>query len=378
MRLVFICGCLEHGADGVGDYTRILALQLSTLGHDIFCIAINDQFVDVQNCSANYEFCQSNNQVQVYRFSRKTGWIAKIKKIRKLLKKVQPDWVSLQYVPFSFSPKGIPLKFTALSCLLKGSWKWHIMFHELWVNSAGNMKRKILSESQILLVKAIAKFLRPSTIHTSLHHYVSLLSQIGLEASILPLHSNISVVDCNEPKPIGTESWHFVFFGSFDNQWHEEPLLSLIEAARIGGGIKECIFSKLGRSTAVGREIWERLSSLKTRRLYPSFRFSDCGELSEPELSSHFLHASFGISMAPIQWINKSSSVAAMLEHGLPVIVPVFNTTIDIPPPETFPFAQRLLLVDSQLPLNMQRATKFNTENTVRKNAKTLLALLQE
>jgi hypothetical protein len=252
------------------------------------------------------------------------------------------------------------------------------MFHELWVNATESMKIRILSEFQRFLVQAIAKLLRPSIIHTSIHHYVSLLSQIGLEASILPLHSNICVLNCIEQEPIEAASWHFVFFGSFDKQWQEEPILSLIEDARLSGGFKECIFYKLGRQSAFGHVIWERLSSLKTRRIYPSFRFLDCGELSESQLSSYLLRASFGISMAPIQWIGKSSSVAAMLEHGLPVIVPNFHTTIDTPPLESLPYAQRLLFVDSQLPLNMQRATKFDVECIVHKNANTLLTLLQD
>ena len=34
MKIVFICGCLEPGKDGVGDYTRRLSAELIDHGVD--------------------------------------------------------------------------------------------------------------------------------------------------------------------------------------------------------------------------------------------------------------------------------------------------------------------------------------------------------
>ena len=45
------------------------------------------------------------------------------------------------------------------------------------------------------------------------------------------------------------------------------------------------------------------------------------GEQSVEKISQFFLSTDFGISSTPLSLIGKSASVAAMLDHGLPVIV---------------------------------------------------------
>ena len=45
MKICFICGSLEPGKDGVGDYSRRLAGELIRLGHQASIISINDSFV---------------------------------------------------------------------------------------------------------------------------------------------------------------------------------------------------------------------------------------------------------------------------------------------------------------------------------------------
>ena len=45
MKLIFICGSLEPGRDGVGDYTRRLAGELIRQGHQIAIIALNYKII---------------------------------------------------------------------------------------------------------------------------------------------------------------------------------------------------------------------------------------------------------------------------------------------------------------------------------------------
>ena len=62
MRIVFICGTLQAGSDGVADYTLRLARELSLHTIDCFFLSLHDRFVpaDVliddtnKNCTA---FC---------------------------------------------------------------------------------------------------------------------------------------------------------------------------------------------------------------------------------------------------------------------------------------------------------------------------------
>jgi hypothetical protein len=49
--------------------------------------------------------------------------------------------------------------------------------------------------------------------------------------------------------------------------------------------------------------------------------FLDKGELPTVLISSYLQSADFGIATSPLSLIQKSGSVAAMLEHGLPVVV---------------------------------------------------------
>lgn len=49
MNILFICGSIEMGKDGVGDYTRRLAGEFIRLGHKASIVAINDRFVKKLN-----------------------------------------------------------------------------------------------------------------------------------------------------------------------------------------------------------------------------------------------------------------------------------------------------------------------------------------
>src|ERR1022692_2576923 len=44
-----------------------------------------------------------------------------------------PNWVSLQFVPFGFHPKGLPFGLPRHLMSIIGSRPLHWMFHELWV-----------------------------------------------------------------------------------------------------------------------------------------------------------------------------------------------------------------------------------------------------
>jgi hypothetical protein len=47
MKIVFVCGSVEIGRDGVGDYTRQLGLELLNQGHEVRIIGINDKVSSV-------------------------------------------------------------------------------------------------------------------------------------------------------------------------------------------------------------------------------------------------------------------------------------------------------------------------------------------
>jgi len=376
VKIIFLCGSLEEGRDGVGDYTRTLASAMAKSGHSILCVALNDPYISQKVCHVNLHFTNFTSIPSAIRYSNVSTWSSKIDSLNNLTKIFQPDWVSLQYVPYSFSRFGIPIRFIFNLVKLKATWKWHIMFHELWRSGHENIKAFIISLLQKILVKSFAMFLQSSIVHTSIDHYVSLLRGINISASILPIHSNISVPQKRVPDKINSLRWIFIFFGSFDSKWQSEPLFKYIDEARESAGISECIFWRVGRSSLLGNYIWTQISCAEARLRYPAFRFIEHGEQSEASVSRLLLKASFGISMAPLQWIGKSGSVAAMIAHGLPVIVPTYSVSIEAPPLESIFFWKNMLSIDPLLPARLQKAAKFSLFNSVDQTASLLASSL--
>jgi hypothetical protein len=56
-------------------------------------------------------------------------------------------------------------------------------------------------------------------------------------------------------------------------------------------------------------------------RYNAEIQFQRFGEQSFENISQFFLSVDFGVATTPLSLIGKSSTVAAMLDHGLPVIV---------------------------------------------------------
>ena len=376
MKLIYLCGSLEEGRDGVGDYTRTLAVQMNKLGHSVCCISIHDSFTSEGECNSVISQPYLLEMVRIYRFSQRTDWYTRLRTIRRILQTFKPDWASLQYVPYSFGQNGIPLQFTSLCSLLRGPWKWHFMFHELWIDGGNSLKKSTISNSQKFLIRATERILQPSITTTTINRYASMLAEANIYSRILRLHSNISVPSNGKPLPIRKDSWIFLFFGSLDHKWPTEPFFSYIESARCSSGAKQCIFLKLGRSSENSKTIWNNISKNDNKRMYPAFSFVDIGEKCEAEVSDWLMKSSFGISMAPLQWIGKSGSVAAMIDHGLPVIVPNYDVSFDDSPLESFPFANQLIRIDQSLPAKIQELKKSPLRNSVAQAAEYQIDLL--
>ena len=169
MKILFLCGSLEPGKDGVGDYTRRLAGELIRQGHEAAIVRIPSMF------SAKK------------RFSLASGFINSF----------DPEWLSLQFVPYSFNVKGLPFGLAGkLKKIGKGR-KWHIMFHELWLQryTGVSLKIKILSYIQEFIVCRMLVKLNPKLIHTHLPFYQTLIKKRGYDTLALPLFSNIRVFE---------------------------------------------------------------------------------------------------------------------------------------------------------------------------------------
>jgi hypothetical protein len=76
------------------------------------------------------------------------------------------------------------------------------------------------------------------------------------------------------------------------------------------------IMLSIGRQGS-GQPLWDRLEKEYSR----AFSFLNFGEQTREKISEFLNSVDFGIATTPYSIIGKSATAAAMIEHGLPVIV---------------------------------------------------------
>lgn len=310
MRILFFCGCLEPGCDGVGDYTRRLAGELKRKGNSVAIISLNDYFISgIQS----EEQEQERTYVPVLRLGSDLPFRKKIGRAKKWVKEFDPTWLSLQYVPFSFHDKGLPLGLgKQLSTLGKGK-TWHIMFHELWVGMdvESSWKHKLWGRMQAYIAQRLIKKLSPKVIHTQARLYQNQLQNFGYKIDLLPLFGNIPV---SSPRELGGKRktiLSLVVFGQIQpgapiSQFAED----LVSYEKFSGKTVRLTF--LGR---LGSELDNWLNACRKENLTIEL----LGEQSSKKISEVFSRSDWGISSTPAFQIEKSGTVAAMREHNLPV-----------------------------------------------------------
>src|SRR5690606_11690946 len=126
-----------------------------------------------------------------------------------------PEWISLQYVPFSFQKKGLPFGFAKQLINLATNKKWHIMFHELWVgmNREASLKFKLWGTLQEKIINDTILLLNPALINTQSRLQQSHLEEMGHQIDLLPLFSNFEVLSKKQNRN-GDETLRFLVFGS--------------------------------------------------------------------------------------------------------------------------------------------------------------------
>jgi hypothetical protein len=310
-----MCGSLEQGRCGVGDFVLALASQLTSLGIKCTCIAIHDRYI---NEADDYSFRHSHiGNYDIFRFSADTPWRVKAKWLRVLIPSLDPNYISLQFVPYAYHAKGLPLSFLFCIYSLRNLCRWELTAHELWVDPSLSRRYQLLSKLQCLLFLLLHRSLKPVVVHVTNHLYQSQLSLLSIKSRVLPLFSNIPLIPLdvlpNRPEKV----WRFVLFGSIYHEWQPQILLEKIESARNVFNIRSCQFISVGKTSAYAEILWDSLKGLS----YPMFTFTRLGALPADKISEQLQLADFGISAVQDVLIEKSGSAAAMLAHGLPVII---------------------------------------------------------
>jgi len=252
----------------------------------------------------------------------------------KQLAAYQPAWISVQFVSWSFGWKGImgPTSWATLS-LLKNR-PLHVMFHETWVVGAPDgtrsaLKRFAWSGLGALQKKSIQWFFaraRPDLVHTSNAVYRTQLADVGIAASQLPMFGSIEASESNDWHAVrdlaitragvdlGPDREKLLLVGVFGTL-RPCPIAPAFEAIFSAAERRRVVILSLGGMGPAGAGIIE-----DWRRCNPRLEVIKVGRLDQNLLSLCFNHLDVAIALHRPELLGKSSAVAAMLEHGVPVI----------------------------------------------------------
>jgi hypothetical protein len=321
MKILFICGALEPGRDGVGDYTRRLAGAIRLMGHQSSVIALYDPYVSEEIIT---EQLVDSGHVNVLRIPQRTGHINRYRRVKEWTDAFGPGWISLQFVPYAYHPRGMPFSLgPELKKLLVDDRRLQIMFHESWIGVEGgfNLKRRLTAALQKNIIRRLIKSLHPDLIHTQLPVTMKNLETIVDGVKPLQLFSNIEV--SIGPRQSGTSVLRAGFFSQADAS---PPIISFLENlsknAAASGLQLELLFigGNPSRMKMAGETIGKACNF--TNILYTGF-------LPPEGISAALQSCSLGITLVPRHALGKSGSVAAFLQHGIPVAAPVIQQGID-------------------------------------------------
>jgi glycosyltransferase involved in cell wall biosynthesis len=352
VKILFIVGSLEPGKDGVGDYTRSLAGECERLGHATFLMSLNDSWIDKPS--------RGNRSL---RLPSTMPWASRIKKGRTFVTENQPNLVSLQYVPYSFHPAGLGFALPKIVQAIIGRVPAHLMLHELWIGSqiGAPFKVKVFGFCQRKIIKSLVTGIACRIIHTSNAVYARLLSRHRINAKILPLFGSVPVLPNAVVTPRDDNALRLGLFGSIHPEWQPDELFARLQA--FGKLIQVYHIGRIGPGESLWNEIVECYET--------EIQFERFGEQSFENISQFFLSVDLGVATTALSLIGKSSSVAAMLDHGLPVIVSRNDIHFRGIPEDLA--SERLISVDKSFIDRVKAVKRLNPEPSLPKIARQFL-----
>ena len=210
MKIVFIVNAFPPAIDGVGDYSFNLIKELCKVGYqiDVYC----KETEKITNALPGSRF-----------FPIIKSWDRKgMKGLLQKLNEAPPDWIILQYVPYSFQKWGMPFRLIPflIQCRFAYRVKVMITFHEL-ANGKGlrNPKYFIPAISQFGIGYSLA--LTANSVITSNKVVNKELRVAGKKRTIIPIGSNFSIEPKMRYELINPYSITIVSFGfSFSRNYY--------------------------------------------------------------------------------------------------------------------------------------------------------------
>lgn len=317
--ILFICGSLEKGKDGVGDYIIKLAVELVQKGYKPAVLALNDSYIKEPTKILHSE--DETGRLTILRLPAGIPSARKKRMCMDFVTKIDPTVISLQFVPYSFNAKGIPYGLSkALMNLKNEKVRWHIMFHEIWLAETKGWKQKIIGLAQRRIIKDLVKVLDPIHIHCSIEVTREQLSKLQIESTLLPLFGNIgfhNFIDVSLKNQIDSHKYRILYFGAPPRDEFLESIVSKLGPISAKWGKSLCI-------VVVGKDSSAKFKFIETLRakLSGATGIIDAGFLEEKSISYLMQFCTIGIVRSTPELLGKSGTAIAMLEFGLPIWLP--------------------------------------------------------
>ena len=303
MKLLFICGSLEPGKDGVGDYTRRLAAELIRQGNQVTAIALYDRSIRGIHKEKQK---QEEVNIQVLRLGSNKSSRIRFINAREWLDKYNPEWLSLQFVPFSFQDKGLPWTLGKKLSKLGAGKNWHIMFHELWIgmDKKASFKNRVIGKLQKQIIKRTINVLAPISVHTHTRLYQLYLDKIGCKTELLSLFGNIP--NFFQPEAHNENEINIAVFGGIHRGAKLKKLINELPKTN------RYKFHFIG-SNGPWKEDWVEILNQE------NLNYELYGWMGMRDVSKVLSKCQWGLTSTPYYLSEKSGSAAAMLEHNLTV-----------------------------------------------------------
>ncbi|HEV7329740.1 MAG TPA: hypothetical protein VGN63_01770 [Flavisolibacter sp.] len=334
--ILFICGSLEKGKDGVGDYVIKLAIELVQRGYKPAILALNDSYIKEPIKILHPE--DERGQLKILRLPVGMSSARKKRLCADFVTQFDPTVISLQFVPYSFNAKGIPYGLSkALMNLNNEKIRWHIMFHEIWLAETKGWKQKIIGLAQRRIIKDLVKVLDPIHIHCSIEATREKLSKLQIKSTILPLFGNIGFhrfIDVSLKNQIDSYKYRILYFGAAPRDEFLKSIVSKLGPISAKWGKSLCIVVVGKNSTAKSKFI-----EILRAKLSVATGIIDAGFLEEKSISYLMQFCTIGIARSTPELLGKSGTAIAMLEFGLPIWLPRATDSDTI----EFPFRRELI-----------------------------------
>jgi hypothetical protein len=344
LKISMLCGSLEPGRDGVGDYVWSLAAGSQAQDAVLQVIALNDPYVSSTTR-------QEQAGAEIIRYPAGKDYRSRWTELESDWSRFSPDWISLHWVGYAYYRRGLVGDIGRQLRRLAGKRHVHLMFHELWMSS-GSWRQTLLHWAQRRGLRKLLRELQPDLVQSTTNHYLALLRKEGQPATRLPLFSSIPVAEKVDEtdlaqarleqgeRPSGAgreETVRGVFFGSIYPGCPAEKFFpELAQAARFNRQRLE-IFH-LGRMSDSSRAFWLAWKKNWGKQM----AFIALGEQPAARLSSLLQLMDFGLAVTPAVMLGKSSSAVTILEHGLPLIL-LRDEVTALAPADDFGSRQSLL-----------------------------------